>query len=298
MLAMLTDTYNAIDAVIAPPIFSALTWVGVDVPPCPWTQSFPLTSSPTPAVLFIVGYLITVSVWYNVLKMRFKNSSYVHQEPKWLKSVVLFHNVFLVVLSFYMCVRTIYEAYYAGYKVWGTGMPKSFEIGMANVTWLFYTSKFYEFLDTFIMLFKGNLRQVSYLHVYHHMTIPFIQWILMCFSPGGENYFSQAVNSWVHVVMYTYYCLAAMLPKDPVVRKRWLWWGKHVTKMQMTQFAVNMSHGIFCMYSGIYPLGIGRIYTWYMVSLLFFFGNFYVQKFIAPAPAKKEGDINAKLKGA
>jgi elongation of very long chain fatty acids protein 4 len=216
-----------------------------------------------------------------------------------VKPLTYFHNAFLVVLSLYMCLRTIYEAWAEGYSFWGTGLPKATEIGMANVTWLFYTSKFYEFIDTFIMLLKGNLRQVSYLHVYHHMTIPFIQWILACYSPGGENYWSQIINSWVHVVMYTYYFMASVLPKDPAVRKRWLWWGKYLTMMQISQFAANFSHGVYCLRGGSnYPLGIGRIYTWYMVTLLFFFGNFFLQKHVAPAGKKGASDISPQKKGA
>jgi hypothetical protein len=73
--------------------------------------------------------------------------------------------------------------------------------------WVFYVSKIYEFLDTFIMLLKNNLKQVSFLHVYHHATISFMWWMIAHRAPGGDAYFSAALNSWVHVCMYTYYLM-------------------------------------------------------------------------------------------
>lgn len=63
--------------------------------------------------------------------------------------------------------------------------------------YIFYISKLYEFLDTAIMLLKGNLQQVSILHVYHHATISFIWWMITHTAPGGDAYFSAALNSFV-----------------------------------------------------------------------------------------------------
>lgn len=45
---------------------------------------------------------------------------------------------------------------------------------MASVIYVFFLSKLYEFVDTFIMLAKGNTSQVSLLHVYHHVSISFV----------------------------------------------------------------------------------------------------------------------------
>lgn len=67
---------------------------------------------------------------------------------------------------------------------------------MAHYIWVFYVSKIYEFLDTFIMLLKNNLKQVSFLHVYHHATISFMWWMIAHRAPGGDAYFSAALNSW------------------------------------------------------------------------------------------------------
>lgn len=102
--------------------------------------------------------------------------------------------------------RRYSKAYKNGYSVWGNAYnPK--ETAMAHYIWVFYVSKIYEFLDTFIMLLKNNLKQVSFLHVYHHATISFMWWMIAHRAPGGDAYFSAALNSWVHVCMYTYYLM-------------------------------------------------------------------------------------------
>lgn len=36
--------------------------------------------------------------------------------------------------------------------------------------------------------------------------------------------------------MYTYYFLASAIGKNDKARKRYLWWGKYLTQLQMTQF--------------------------------------------------------------
>lgn len=67
-------------------------------------------------------------------------------------------------------------------------------------------------LAQFIMIVRKKDDQVSFLHVYHHATIYTIWWINIKYSPGGEVFQSAAMNSIVHVVMYTYYFLRTVNP--------------------------------------------------------------------------------------
>lgn len=62
------------------------------------------------------------------------------------------------------------------------------------------------------------MRQVTLLHVYHHASISFIWWMITNTAPGGDAYFSAALNSFVHVVMYLYYLLAILLGKENKAR--------------------------------------------------------------------------------
>ena len=111
-----------------------------------------------------------------------------------------------------------YYAVQSGYKLWGVPFKAS-ERDMASIIYIFYVSKIYEFMDTFIMLQKGNVKQVracwcqsrlggvaphapspaqvTLLHVYHHASISFIWWMITYTAPGGDAYFSAALNSFV-----------------------------------------------------------------------------------------------------
>ena len=37
------------------------------------------------------------------------------------------------------------------------------------------------------MLLKGNVKQVSFLHVYHHVSISCIWWAIAYAAPGGDG---------------------------------------------------------------------------------------------------------------
>jgi hypothetical protein len=84
-------------------------------------------------------------------------------------------------------------------------------------------------------------------HAYHPRTPP-IQ-ALPALSSFGKStdahgqhaaYYSVALNSFVHVVMYSYYFLASAIGKDKRKRQRYLWWGAYLTMFQMFQFVTMM----------------------------------------------------------
>ncbi|CAG8685827.1 163_t:CDS:2, partial [Acaulospora colombiana] len=107
-----------------------------------------------------------------------------------------FHNFLMVSLSGYMCATIWMEARKNGYTLFANPedrTEKGFQ--MAKYTWLFYFSKIFEFMDTFIMVLKKNNHQVSFLHVYHHSTIFVIWWWVIYVAPTGETYFSASLNA-------------------------------------------------------------------------------------------------------
>ncbi|KAJ7561754.1 hypothetical protein O6H91_03G040100 [Diphasiastrum complanatum] len=151
---------------------------------------------------------------------------------------------------------------------------------MAHFIYIFYMSKYLEFMDTIIMLLKRKVRQVTVLHVYHHCSIVLIWWLISHHAPGGDAYFSAAVNSGVHVVMYFYYMLSAILRDDAASRYKYLFWGKYLTRFQMLQFGVNMAQAYYDLkVDAPYPQFLTKILYYYMISLLVLFSNFYRQKY-------------------
>ncbi len=52
---------------------------------------------------------------------------------------------------------------------------------------------------------------------------------LFRFVPGGHESFGALFNTFVHVIMYTYYFFAAFGPRF----QKYLWWKRHLTKLQV-----------------------------------------------------------------
>ncbi|KAF7413400.1 hypothetical protein HZH68_001889 [Vespula germanica] len=93
-------------------------------------------------------------------------------------------------------------------------------------------------LQIFFVLRKKE-SQVTFLHLYHHSLTPLETWICVKFIPGGHGTLGNLINNAVHVVMYAYYMLAAMGPEY----KKYLWWKKHLTTIQLVSSPLDRAFG-------------------------------------------------------
>jgi GNS1/SUR4 family len=138
--------WHAWDAVCSEQVRSGLAWCGFTEllqAPSPVLADMPFVSSPTPLVTAIIAYLAVI---FGGLAFR-GNKQQDGQESALLKGAVRLHNAFLIVLSTYMCATTVKEAVQNNYTLWGNAYNPR-QIGMANVIYVFYLSKIYEFFDT------------------------------------------------------------------------------------------------------------------------------------------------------
>ncbi|TPX72892.1 very-long-chain 3-oxoacyl-CoA synthase [Spizellomyces sp. 'palustris'] len=213
------------------------------------------------------------------------------------KKLMLAHNLFLLTLSTYMSTAILREAWLRGYSVFGNAADES-KNGwpMAKLIWVFYISKTFEFVDTFIMVLKKNNRQISFLHVYHHFSIFIVWWLVTYWAPNGEAYFSAALNSFIHVVMYGYYfCMGAGIRSVSFVKR-------YITAMQMTQFCCMMGQAVYDMFianysipenskDGLkpYPSALSTLLFFYMWTMLGLFANFFIQDVKRARAARKAG---------
>ncbi|XP_059298350.1 uncharacterized protein LOC132051070 [Lycium ferocissimum] len=93
---------------------------------------------------------------------------------------------------------------------------------------LFYLSKILEFIDTLlIILSSSRSRRLTFLHVYHHATVPVICYLGIS-NVDSMSHVAVIGNASVHVIMYAYYFLCAM-GKRPR-------WKRIVTNCQIFQF--------------------------------------------------------------
>ncbi|XP_014210495.1 elongation of very long chain fatty acids protein AAEL008004 [Copidosoma floridanum] len=236
------------------------------------TTDWLLMSSPFPTLFICLSYVYGVKVlgprlMENRKPFQFKNVLIVYNSLQVLFSAWLFHEI--------------------GMSGWLTGeyslrcQPVDYSdrpqvLRMVRVSWWYYFSKFTEFMDTIFFVLRKKNDHVSTLHVIHHGCMPMSVWFGVKFTPGGHSTFFGLLNTFVHVVMYTYYLLSAFGPKV----QPYLWWKKYLTAFQMTQFIAIMIHAfqllfIDCNYPKAFVWWIGM----HAVMFFFLFNEFYQQSY-------------------
>lgn len=243
----------------------------------PRVRDWPLMN-PYHMAAVVTAYLIIVPVLSFIMKQRSK--------PVNVRLFATLHNINLTLLSLYMFVEIIRQAVTHRYSLFGNGVDHGASgYGMARILYIFYLSKILEFIDTIIMCLKQNYRQITFLHVYHHASIFVIWWCIVYFAPGGEAYFSAALNSFVHVVMYGYYLWSSYAPKLREGQRPHVlhpsFYKKYITTMQLTQFVTMF---IQACYDLIVPNAYPRFCVWilffYMMTMIALFANFFIQSYL------------------
>ncbi|XP_060942739.1 elongation of very long chain fatty acids protein 5 [Limanda limanda] len=237
-----------------------------------------------PTFALTVMYLLIV--WMGPKYMK-------HRQPYSCRGLMVLYNLGLTLLSFYMFYELITVAWYGGYNLYcqNTHSAPETDNKIMNVLWWYYFSKLIEFMDTLFFILRKNNHQITFLHVYHHTSMLNIWWFVMNWIACGHSYFGAAINSFVHVVMYSYYGLSAI----PAIRP-YLWWKKYITQFQLIQFFLTMFHTSWAF---IWPCGFpsGWLYFQfsYMVSLIILFSNFYIQTYKRQSTLKKEQQNGSAL---
>lgn len=223
------------------------------------SRDFPLMT-PHHALLTAVAYLAFVVLTMPVLRgLRLSVS---------LKPIMRLYNALMVVLSAYMGTRSIMLAMNQNDSLFCVPLKGE---EMAQLVWIFTYSKVLEFLDTVFMIVEGRWRQVSFLHVYHHVSILSYWFTILWMSPGSDAYFSLAGNSYIHVLMYSYYLLASF-GYSP-------WWKFYITKAQILQFVCFCVQSVYVGYIKTeavcdFPDVLSKGLLWYMLTLIALFMHF------------------------
>ncbi|XP_013791074.1 elongation of very long chain fatty acids protein 1-like [Limulus polyphemus] len=148
---------------------------------------------------------------------------------------------------------------------------------LVRLGWWYLLLKIAEFLDTMFFVFRKKFTHISALHVTHHSLIAWGVWIGMKFGAGGQNAFFPFVNCFVHMIMYAYYCLAALGPH----MKPYLWWKKYITIIQMVQFVIIGLHAVVPLFFGCdFHPGFAYAILAHAIFFLVMFLNFYIHAYV------------------
>jgi len=144
--------------------------------------------------------------------------------------------------------------------------------------YIFFLSKFYEFIDTVILVLRK--KELSFLHVFHHFITAILCWVGL-YTETSVQWIVVILNATVHIFMYYYY-LAATLNSD-------VWWKKYLTTAQIIQFVIDMAGITVWWY---YTLVLNQkcsgsieamLFTYFVLgSFLILFIMFYLKTFKSP----------------
>lgn len=138
----------------------------------------------------------------------------------------------------------------------------------------------------------ARVQQVSFLHVYHHISIVFAWWYALRFYDGGDNYFGSIMNSAIHVLMYSYYALSLLKINCP--------WKKYLTMAQLIQFVTVLGYTFVseAMVPPDFPLLSRmsyRVQAFEMISLFLLFAHFYNKKYSKQRQRRDASKVDGEI---
>ncbi|CAH2991927.1 unnamed protein product [Chilo suppressalis] len=249
----------------------------------PRTEKWLLMSSPGPLLTILATYLyFCTSVGPRYMRDR---------KPYQLKNTIIAYNISQIVLSIFLVYEGLVSGWWNDYEfscqpVDYSDNPKA--IRMASAVWWYFMAKIIELLDTVFFVLRKKNRQISFLHLYHHFMMPICAWIGVKFLPGGHGTLLGVINSFIHIIMYTYYLISGLGPQY----QKFLWWKRHLTTLQLVQFFIILYHNVQVMFGSCkYPKGINFLLAFNAGLFIYMFGKFYIRNYLK---SKNSGDSKPK----
>jgi len=163
-----------------------------------------------------------------------------------------------------------------------------------EIWWWIIILRFIEFIETILFVLRKKENQITFLHIYHHISTVFAFWLFLKYSGckfiaesiiffkciinflGMDEILIGIINTAVHIVMYSYYLLTSIELTKKLVRPI----KPLITAMQLGQFFVIMVHCIIhvlpsCNASKLFFIKIPNISL-----LIFMFGKFFVNSYL------------------
>ncbi|XP_041976505.1 elongation of very long chain fatty acids protein 7-like [Aricia agestis] len=220
-----------------------------------------------------VGSVIAL---YLLLVLRLLPEFMRYRKPYSLNRVLRVYNAFQVLFSLYAVI--LYTRYIFQHGIITTRCPKGPQLEkVIEEIWPYFIAKHVDLLDTVFFVLRKKDNQVTFLHVYHHTAMVAWTWFHLMYHPTDHFNVVGLINSFVHVIMYTYYGLASMGPEYA----KYIWWKKHVTKIQLIQFILVVSNLYY--QQALSPCPIPPAFHYFCVfsitSFFVLFMNFYLRSY-------------------
>jgi len=222
-------------------------------------------------------------ILYNIFIQKIGPAWMKNRQPFDLKWIIVVHNALLVLVNAYVVyialphVPLVFECTKIEYL-------NQTELEMLlKVFYFYYISKYVDLMDTVFFLLRKKWRNISGLHLFHHSLMVPASYFFLKYASHTTGGFTPFINSFVHVIMYSYYGLTAY------DRKLGIWWKKYITQLQLAQFCGCVAHSIYFLFC----VECGRPKIYHICELthgllfMYMFGSFYVKNYINTKPTKQ-----------
>jgi len=227
-----------------------------------------------------IYYLFNKGVSYfkkNIFHKWFQKESNTYSYLKILRKT---NNILLALFSGYMTVFSSYEIYnqLENYSV-DEIVCKEYELteNLYNIGWMFYLSKYWEWLDTFFLIMFD--KKVTNLHYYHHSSTPFLSYVNTFYQGFSPSYiYAVFWNCLVHTFMYWYYAY----PRGVLYKYK-----KIITQIQIVQhiymilstiYIYNYCDWILVKYTVPYYSSV-VCYSYYLFKFVMFYFVTYIGQY-------------------
>ncbi|XP_016959886.1 elongation of very long chain fatty acids protein F [Drosophila biarmipes] len=243
----------------------------------------PLLGGHKPVLMILAAYLLFVKVvGPKIMKKR---------RPFDLRGPIKVYNIMQILYNVIMLVFAIHFMLGPGdfdfrcisnlppdhaYKTWERWL-----------TYSYFFNKLLDLLETVFFVLRKKDRQISFLHLFHHMYMLYFCFMyLYYYGYGGHGFFMCFFNVIVHIMMYSYYYQSSLRSNS----RGDLWWKKYITIVQLVQFGIILGHSLFTLLQPDCPSARFSAYCAGTISIVFIilFSNFYYHAYMKPKrPVKK-----------
>jgi hypothetical protein len=159
----------------------------------------------------------------------------------------------------------------------GVSLESGFYFNQPSMRWilfLFYLSKYYEYVDTMILYAKH--KQPIFLQKFHHIGATIVWHLGFVYEFEGV-YFASLINSGIHTVMYGYYFLSLFKDIRPMINK----YKVYITSAQVAQLAFGFVALPWFYYSkeSLVNQRIILDFDLYIVCLIWLFLQFMIKNY-------------------
>ncbi|XP_001962505.4 elongation of very long chain fatty acids protein F [Drosophila ananassae] len=227
-----------------------------------------------PVIIVLLGYLLFV------LKVGPKFME--NRVPFDLRNIIKSYNIFQIIYNVWMLGYAIHFLFVLRLYDLGcmTSLPHDHEHKHRETYFgtLYLVNKFADLTETIFFVLRKKNRQISVLHVFHHVSMPLVVYLFIRLQGFAAVILYCVLNVAVHVLMYTYYYLSSV---SQAVQSS-LWWKKYITMVQMVQFGIILSIIAYTLSQPNcnVPRPVVYVSGCLTLSFLVLFSNFYVKSYL------------------